>query len=92
MTGLGLVRWRWWGEFSAGLGGGQVLPPPLGPAGSRESGVGLDCSHAALNTKAKKIHKGSPFPKPPTPTLSPTHCHSSGCYEVRFRSGQGFRL
>ena len=41
VTGQGLVRWRWQGEFSAGLGGGQVLPRPLGPAGSRDVGSDL---------------------------------------------------
>lgn len=40
---------------------------PRGPSGSCDGGIGVDFSHTALNTKAKKIHKGSPLPKAPTP-------------------------
>ena len=45
--------------------GESILPRPPGPSGLRDDGIRVDSSHMALNTEAKKIHKGSPLPKRP---------------------------
>lgn len=55
------------GRVPRGASEDSILPPPPGPLGSRDGGIGVDFSHTALNTKAKKIHEGSPLPKPPPP-------------------------
>lgn len=54
-------------EFSEPLRKKAPCLGPRGASGSCDGGVGTDFSHTALNTKAKKIHKGSPLPEPPTP-------------------------
>lgn len=76
------------GEFSAGPLRRSLL---LGPEAHwiRDGGLRVDFSHTALNTKAKKIHKGSPSPNPPAPHSLPNPLMLLWLLQSPFRSGQG---